>query len=42
VAEIEAALARESVQRDRTLSRCGIAFYERGELSERLFAGITI
>jgi hypothetical protein len=49
VAEIEAAMARESVQRDRALKRCDIAFYERGELSERLFAyvkahqaGITI
>jgi hypothetical protein len=38
VAEIEAAMARESVQRDRTLSRCDIAFYERAELFERLFA----
>jgi|HubBroStandDraft_6_1064221.scaffolds.fasta_scaffold258507_1 hypothetical protein len=49
VAEIDAALARESVERDRALKRCDIAFYERGELSERLFAyvkahqaGITI
>jgi hypothetical protein len=49
VAEIEAAMARESVHRDRALKRCDIAFYERGELSERLFTyvkahqgGITI
>jgi hypothetical protein len=49
LAEIEAAMARESVQRDRALKRCDIAFYERGELSDRLFAyvkahqaGITI
>ena len=49
VAEIEAAMARENVQRNRALKRCDIAFYERGELSERLFAyvkahqaGITI
>jgi hypothetical protein len=38
VAEIEAAMARENVQRNRALKRCDIAFYERGELSERLFA----
>ena len=38
VAEIEAAMARESVHRDRALKRCDIAFYERGEVSERLFA----
>jgi hypothetical protein len=49
LAEIEAAMARENVQRDRALKRCDIAFYERGELSERLFAyvkahqaGITV
>ena len=48
-ANAEAAMARESVQRDRALKRCDIAFYERGELSDRLFAyvkahqaGITI
>jgi Domain of unknown function (DUF4375) len=38
VAEIEAAMATESVQRDRALKRYDIAFYERGELFERLFA----
>jgi hypothetical protein len=38
VAEIEAAMARESLPRDRALNRCDIAFYERGEVSERLFA----
>jgi len=37
-AEIEAAMATENVQRDRALKRCDIAFYERSELSERLFA----
>jgi hypothetical protein len=49
VAEIEAAMACENVQPDRALKRCDIAFYERGELSERLFAyvkahqaGITV
>jgi hypothetical protein len=37
-AEIEAAMAREDVERDRAIERCDIAFYERTELSERLFA----
>jgi len=36
-AEIEAAMAAENGQRDRALRRCDIAFYERTELSERLF-----
>jgi predicted transcriptional regulator len=38
--EIEAALARQDLARDRTLKRCDIAFYERAELFERLFAYI--
>jgi hypothetical protein len=38
VAEIEAAMEREDVERDRALERRDIAFYERTELSERLFA----
>jgi hypothetical protein len=42
VAEIEAAMARENVQRNRALKRCDIAFYERGELSERLFAYVDL
>jgi hypothetical protein len=42
VAEIEAAMARESVARSRTLNRCDIAFYERGELFERLFAYVKV
>ena len=42
VAEIEAAMARESVQRDRALKRCDIAFYEQGKLSERLFAYVKV
>jgi len=40
VAEIEAAMARKSTERDRVLSRCDIAFYERTELFERLFAHV--
>ena len=38
VAEIEAAMATENVKRDRALNRCSVLFYERGELSQRLFA----
>jgi hypothetical protein len=38
VAAIEAAMNAESPARDRTLERCNIAFYERGELSRQLFA----
>jgi Domain of unknown function (DUF4375) len=38
VAEIEAAMARENIERDRVLNRCDIAFYERTELFDRLFA----
>ena len=38
VAEIEAAMSRENVPRDWALNRCDIAFYERGELPQRLFA----
>jgi Domain of unknown function (DUF4375) len=38
--EIEAALAGQDLARDRTLKRCDIAFYERAELFERLFAYI--
>jgi hypothetical protein len=37
-AEIEAAMARKSIERDRVLNRCDIAFCERAELFERLFA----
>jgi hypothetical protein len=38
VAAIETAMKAESSARDRTLERCNIAFYERGELSRQLFA----
>jgi hypothetical protein len=37
-AAIQAAMAIENVQRDRAMKRCDIAFYEQGELFERLFA----
>ncbi len=40
VAEIDAAMTRENVKRDRALDRCDVLFYERGELSQRLFAYI--
>ncbi len=36
--EIEAAMARQDVARDRALNRCDIAFYERTEIYERLFS----
>jgi hypothetical protein len=49
VSEIEAAMARENVQRNHAIKRRDIAFYQPGELSERLFAyvkahqaGITV
>jgi hypothetical protein len=38
VPAIEAAMKTENVTRDRTLSRCDIAFYDQTVLSERLFA----
>lgn len=40
VAAIETAMKMESSARDRTLERCDIAFYERGELARQLFAYI--
>ena len=38
VTAIETAMAAESSARDRTLERCDIAFYERGELWQQLFS----
>lgn len=42
VPAIDAAMAAENVKRTRTLERCDIAFYERGELTERLFAYVKL
>ena len=38
VAAIETAMQADSTARDRTLERCDIAFYERGELWHQLFS----
>jgi hypothetical protein len=42
VPAIDAAMAVENVKRTRMLERCDIAFYERGELTERLFAYVKL